>query len=51
MSQLGPIQNHSNHATRVACDIDKTAQRQVSFFLRVLYCGDGIFLLWRQLKN
>jgi len=24
--QLGPIQNHSNHATPVACDNDKTAQ-------------------------
>ena len=24
--QLGPIQNHSNHATHVACDNDETAQ-------------------------
>jgi hypothetical protein len=41
MSQLGPIQNHSNQATRVACDIDKTAQPPVVerslFFSRVLY--------------
>jgi hypothetical protein len=41
MSQLGPIQNHSNQATRAACDIDKTAQppvveRSLSFS-RVLY--------------
>ena len=39
--QLGPIQNHSNHATHVACDIDKTAQPPVVerslFFSRVLY--------------